>query len=693
MDKNKDNKYLVAADTGGTFTDLVVYNCTTCETMFSKTLTTYDDLVAGVLGGLSELDMTTSNITMMKHGTTQVINAFVQRQGGKVALITTAGFRDILEIARGNRPVPFDLRFSRSPSLVPRDLCFEVEERIDSQGRVLQPMDVGSMRVIAAEIAKTHVDAVAVSFINSYRNPEHENAAAAILRELLPGVFITTGIELTGEWSEYERTSTAAANAYVGEQMSTYIDSFMRRLGAEGFNGSLFMMGSNGGAITIPHSLRQPVALLESGPVGGCIGAGVYAQLLGYDKAIAFDMGGTTAKCALLEAGKFEVHSTYYVGGYERGFPVRTPVIDIVEVGAGGGSIGWLDPGGSLRLGPHSAGSSPGPICFGGGGCEPTLTDANVVLGRIGADSFMDGKLKLDVAAARTGIRRSLAVPLAFDSEAGVDRVASGLLDIAVITMTGAIKEITIERGKDVRDFALIVFGGGGPLFASQLAREMGIRTVVVPPHPGAFSSLGMLLADARFDVARTHVGPVEDNSLSEVAGILRELEVEATNTVSRDLDMESVRFEHDAELRYSGQKHTVRIRLPNKLSAVEIRSGFEAAYAERYGRSHPASSVELIMLRVAAFLPMSKPELSSLAVANAESEPTAFNRSVYFSSLGERVDTPVYRRHSLPRGFRVSGPAIVEEYSSTTIVGPHDELVVGEYGELQIDCTAAGDV
>lgn len=683
------HRYLIAADTGGTFTDLVVYDRIGNTTRFGKTLTTYGDLVDGVLDGVSGTGASLADAELIKHGTTQVVNAFIQRQGDRVALVTTSGFRDVLEIARGSRPVPFDLTFRRDAPLVPRDRCLEVDERIDSDGAVLRPLDLDGVRAVARAIRAMEVDAVAVSFLNAYRNPVHEQEAAAILRDMLPGVFVTAGTALTSEWGEYERATTAAANAYVGKRMEAYIDGFIERLDANGFAGSLYMMGSNGGAISVPHALRQPIVLLESGPVGGCIGTAAYARALGFDKVIAFDMGGTTAKCALIENGHFDIHTTYYVGGYEYGFPVRTPVLDIVEVGAGGGSIGWIDAGGSIRLGPRSAGSTPGPICFGRGGEEPTLTDANVVLGRIGADSFLDGKLKLDVEAAREGIRRHLSDPLGLGD---VDRVAAGLLDIAVVTMTGAIKEVTIERGRDVRDFALVVFGGGGPLFASLLAREMGISTVIVPPHPGAFSSLGMLLADARFDVSRTHVCPLEAEALEELPRLLRELEGEVLGNISGDLDPGSVRFEHDVEMRYAGQKHAVRTRLPERLNVEEIRQAFEEGYRFRYARDHANAPVEVVMLRVSAVLPMAKPDLPGLVGgtvgSKAANEPQYRIRDVYFSDAQARIPTRIYDRRDLPAGFVMKGPAIVEEYSSTTVLGPGDVLTVGALGELRIDCS-----
>ncbi|MCC6949147.1 MAG: hydantoinase/oxoprolinase family protein [Bradyrhizobiaceae bacterium] len=684
----RKSRYLIAVDTGGTFTDLAVYDARTSKTFFGKTLTNYEDLVAGVIECLRDAGTDLSGARLLKHGTTHVINGFIQRTGARVALVTTVGFRDILEIARGSRPVPFDLGYRRAPPLVTRDLCFEVGERITCDGDVERPLDVTALERLIPELRRCGVESIAISFVNSYRNSTHERKAKEILQRLLPNLFVTTGSELSMEWGEYERTSTVAANAYVGHRMRSYIRDFEKKLRERDFSGSLYMMASNGGVMSGSQAIAHPVALLESGPVGGCIGTGAYASALKLDRLIAFDMGGTTAKCALVEHGRFDVQTTYYVGGYEHGFPIRAPVLDIVEVGAGGGSIGWLDSQGRLKLGPRSAGSEPGPICFGRGGTEPTITDASLVLGRIGSENFLNGRLALNRERAAHAIEQQLAAPLGYSGSAGVDQVAHGLLELAVVAMTAAIKEITIQRGRDVRDFALCAFGGGGPMFGAQLARELGIPTVIVPPNPGAFSSLGMLVANARRDFMRIFIQALSDESLTRAMGVVAEIEEEAREAARSEFDVSVLTFEREVELRYRGQKHTVRVRLPENPTAASMLAGFEAGYRSRYGRVHPELVAEMIALRVGALVPMPQPDLSQLSESKAygETRPTR-RRSVYFAEAGKRVDTPIFDRSALPVGFELNGPAIIEEYSATTVLGPPDRLLVGTLGELRITC------
>ena len=388
-------RYMVAADTGGTFTDIAVYDAQTQGVVYGKALTNYADLVEGVLAGLEDTDVALDSTLLLKHGTTHVINTFLQRSGARTALVTTRGFRDTLEIGRGNRPVPFQLNYRRDPPLVPRNLRFELDERIDSRGSIVTPLSDEEVGRLAATLRAAGVEAVAISFLNAYANPVHEEQAAQLLKDLLPELYVTTGTSLTREWYEFERSSTAAANAYVGGRMQAYIERFDDRLRQKGFAGRFYMMGSNGGVLSVARTVKQPVALVESGPIGGCIGAASYARALGFDKVIAFDMGGTTAKCALVQAGQFDVQPIYYVNGYDHGFPLKTAVLDIVEVGAGGGSIASVDAQQRLTVGPRSAGSEPGPVAFGRGGTEPTVTDANLVLGRIGDSAFVGGRLKL----------------------------------------------------------------------------------------------------------------------------------------------------------------------------------------------------------------------------------------------------------------------------------------------------------
>lgn len=682
-------RYLVAADTGGTFTDLAVFDTVTGETRFGKTLTTYGNLVAGVVTGLEDTRIGLDEAQIFKHGTTHVINAFLQRQGARTALVTTRGFRDVLEIARGNRPETFNLRYKRDPCLIPRQHRYEVQERMAGDGTVITPLQEDELAALAPRLRAAGIEAVAVSFLNAYANPAHEEAAARLLAAALPGVYVTHGTRLSREWMEYERTSTVAANAFVGARMSEYIAGFFAELSQRQFQGRFYLASSSGGVITPQDAIAQPIALVESGPVGGCIGAAAYARALGLPKVVAFDMGGTTAKCALIEDGRFDVVNTYWVGGYERGFPIRTPVLDIVEVGAGGGSIGWIDDNGRMRLGPKSAGSDPGPIAFGRGGTEPTITDASVVLGRIGSGSFMGGRLPLDVDAARRAIRERLAEPLHFDGDGAVERVAQGMLTLANVTMAGALKEITIERGRDIRDHVLFGFGGGGPLFAAELARDLGVRQVVIPPHPGAFSSLGMLLTEARRDTAQTFIGTLNAASADEAERRFVAMEQDLRDAMAGEFDVSRIAYLREAEMNYVGQSHSVKVALPATLTPETLRAAFEQAYTTRYGHRNPGMDVAFVSLRLGGVVPTPRPDLAAVmwvGEAGAPVRPTA-QRDVYFGQAGQWLPTPVYSRAALPIGAAITGPAVVEEYSATTIIGVGDSLTVGRLGELQITC------
>lgn len=685
-------RYLIAADTGGTFTDLAVHDTQTNVTRYGKTLTNYDDLVAGVVEGLADTGAAVSAAGLLKHGTTHVINILLQRHGARTALVTTRGFRDVLEIGRGNRSMPFDLGYRRHPLLVPRDLRLEVTERIDGSGAVVTPLDLDDLAALVPQLREMGVEAVAVSFLNAYRNPAHEFAARDFLRDELPGVFVTAGCEATREWSEYERSSTACANAFVGAQMAAYIGDFGERLSAQGFDGRLYMMASAGGVMATEQARSQPIAMVESGPVGGCIGACAYAAALGMNRMIAFDMGGTTAKCALIEDGRFEVQSSYFVGGYDYGFPIRTPVLDIVEVGAGGGSIAWIDGNGRMKVGPQSAGSDPGPVAFGRGGTAPTVTDANVVLGRIGSDSFLNGRLTLDAAGASAAIAEVLGDRLGFSGADGIDHLAQGILDIATVTMTSAIKEVSTERGRDVRHYDLFVFGGGGPMFAVDLARSLGIRRVVVPPNPGAFSSFGMLMAEARQDASRTFLEAVADAALPRMAAEFAVMEDELRTAMAGEFDVSQLVFDHEADMRYRGQSHTVRVRLAAGADIGAIAAAFEATYRKRFGHANPVFPVEFLTLHLIGRVPTARPVLARLAGTAGEAAPHG-HRPVYFRAAGRRVRTPVFRRDDLPVGHALTGPAIVEEYSATTIIGIGDSLEVGDFGELRITCAAVQDV
>ena len=680
--------YTIGIDVGGTFTDLVAYDPDRNSLFYSKTLTRYSRYVEGVIECLQEIGVGLTEADVVKHGTTEVINAFVQRSGARAALVTTRGFRDSLEIGRANRPIAFQLRYDRTAPLIPRPLRFEIEERIDSLGSVVTPLSRDDLARAAERIEALGVEAIAVSFLNAYQNPQHEREAADWLGERFPGLYVTTGSDLTREWFEYERTSTAVANAYVGPAMTKYLDEFNLGLTTEGFRGKFYMMASNGGILGIARAQKQPIALVESGPIGGCIGASALARALGLDNIIAFDMGGTTAKCALVNKGEFEVQSTYYIGGYEYGFPLRTSVVDIVEVGAGGGSIASVDAEGRLRVGPRSAGSEPGPAAYRRGGIDPTVTDANLVLGRIGGGAFLNGELHLDVDAARHALLHKVLAPLELENGM-LDHAAHGVLAIATTLMAGAITEITGDRGHDVRTFALVAFGGGGPLHASELAWELHIPLVIIPPEPGNFSALGMLLAQARVDGSRTFLHDLDDTVAEPIQAIFDEIADETYETLRRQVAAEHVYFRRYLELRYKGQKHTVRVGCDKPGSAAAIRAQFEARYRDRFGHADSIHPVEIVALRVVAFAETQIPEIRSLGIPPSGATVEAGRRQVYFDRLG-RIPVPVYRRDQLPLGFVREGPAIIEEYGSTTVVGPADRFSIGELGEIRIHCDGA---
>jgi N-methylhydantoinase A len=681
--------FVIAVDIGGTFTDLVAYDYETGDVRYTKSPTTYGDFIKGISECMAKAKVEASELRVVYHGTTLVINALIQRRGAKAALVATKGFRDVLEIARGNRPDPFDLHYRRDPPLIPRELRFEVVERIGPDGAVIEPLDESALALLALRLEKEGVEAIAISFMNSYANSAHEERAAELLGERLPNAYVTRGTELSREWYEYERTATAAANAFVGPQVSGYIARLEAAFRAGDFTGTVFMMGSNGGVSSAERAVRQPIALVESGPIGGCIGAGAYAEVLGFANVIAFDMGGTTAKCALVEDGRFSVDQIYYAGGYIKGFPIKSPVIDIIEVGSGGGSIAWLDNQQRLHVGPRSAGSEPGPVCYGRGGTEPTVTDANLLLGRLDPNRFLGGELGLDAEAAAEAVQTAIAVPLGYSDRDGMTKLADGIVSIATVTMAGAIRRQTIEHGRDPRDFVLFAYGGGGPLHASALAHELSIPMVVIPPEPGNFSAIGMLMADARLDTSQTFVGALNEETLRAMTAAYAAMEAEARDAIRREIATSEVGFARAAEMRYRGQRHNIKVPIGDLADPRSVREAFDRDYERRYGHADRRAGVEIQALHLSAMARLHRPELARLRRTQTGSRRAPSRRTVYFASAGAFAPTPVYDRFALDPGFAAPGPAIIEEYGSTTVILPEDRFEIGALGEIRIDCPA----
>jgi N-methylhydantoinase A len=678
--------YAIAVDIGGTFTDLVAFDHASQKVVYAKSPTTYDNLVDGILDCFNKAGIKPADASLVNHGTTLVINSLIQRKGARTALVTSKGFRDVLEIGRANRPDPFDLHYQRDEPLIPRDLRFEVPERLGSRGEVVTALDLSTIAQLAEEIRKLGIQSVAIFFMNSYINPEHEESAARILKEQLPDAYVTFSTDLTREWYEYERCSTVAANAFVGPQVSTYIRRLDKDLARQGFRGSLFMMGSNGGLLSAERACRQPIALVESGPIGGCIGASAYAAKLGFKNVVAFDMGGTTAKCALVEDGRFTVSSVYYANGYIKGFPIKSAVLDIVEVGSGGGSIGWLDRQKRLHVGPQSAGSTPGPVCYGRGGVEPTVTDANLVLGRLNLANFLGGEMSLDVGAAERAIVTRLAEPLGYYGKDGMVEMADGIISIATIIMAGAIRKISVEHGLDPRDFILFSYGGGGPLHTSALAHELSIPTVVIPPEPGNFSAAGMLLADARIDTSKTFVGALSDKAVTVMADAFAGMEAQSAAALAEEFGAAGVLFERYAEMRYRGQRHNIKVPVSALKDAEQIRAAFERDYRRRYGHADAKAPAEFQALHLSAFARLKQPEIARLPRAERKSQPVQ-SRRVYIGNAGGWLDAKIFQRDGLAPGLSGAGPAVIEEYGSTTLVWPGDRFEIGELHEITIHC------
>lgn len=676
----------VAVDTGGTFTDLVAFDQANGQVRYTKSLTTHGDPIEGIENCLVKTGIALDRAELFKHGTTLVINTLLERSGPRIGLVATQGFRDVLELGRGSRTETFNLFFHPDPPLVARDLRFEVSERIDAAGAVVTAPDRTEVEAVASRLRQAGVSGIVVSFINSYLEPRHEQQVARWLRDLLPDCYVTCGADLTREWYEYERTATAAANAYTGHKIGGYISRLERELGRQGFRGRLLLMGSNGGVLSAAHAAEAPVLLVESGPVGGCIGAGAFGEALGIGKLIAFDMGGTTAKCAIVNDGEFDVESTYYAGGYGRGIPIRAPVVDIVEVGAGGGSIAWVDAQGGLNVGPRSAGSKPGPVCYGRGGEEPTVTDANLVLGRLNPEQFQGGEMRLDADAALRAIVERIADPLGYSKQAEPIGLAAGILSIAAVKMSEAIKRITVERGLDPRDFALFAYGGGGPLHAVELARELGILRVIIPPEAGNFSAIGMLLADIRLDESRTFLRPLAPETMAEFDRSFAAMEKDIEASLRKDFGDVAATLERSAELRFVGQYHTVRVPVRG-LDCDALQSTFHDIYRGRYGHAMERSPAEIVSLHSTAKAATHKPDIRFIAVtagdAGAIEERT---RDVYFPARASMLPAKIFGRRLLPRGFSAAGPAVIEEYGSTTILGPDDSFAIGELGEIRVE-------
>ncbi|MBJ7600863.1 hydantoinase/oxoprolinase family protein [Candidatus Nephthysia bennettiae] len=676
----------VATDVGGTFTDLVYYDQGTGRFGATKSDTTPPNLERGVLDTIEKAGLDASTVEYFAHGSTVVINALTERKGVKTGLITTKGFRDVLEIGRGNRPDLFNFYFRKPKPFVPRHLRTGVTERIDHRGRELMPLKVEDLESAVDQLRDAGVEAVAICFLHAYANPVHEEQAVEIVRRRWPQAAVLASHQITREWREYERTSTTVLSAYIHPIANGYLDALERELRAKGVGSPLYIMQSNGGVATMKAARANPIAAVESGPVSGVLGAIVLGGIIGESNIITLDIGGTTAKCSLVEAGRPRVTTEYRIEWTRTnpGYPIKTPVIDIVEIGNGGGSIAWLDEAGSLHVGPQSAGAVPGPAAYGRGGTQPTTTDANLVTGRIDPEYFLGGEIVPDMDNVRTALKA-----LADRMERPIEDLARGIIRIANANMGNALKLVSLNRGYDPREFTLVAFGGGGAMHATALAQDLGITKVIVPTNPAVFSAWGMLLTDLRRDYLRTRVTRLDDTDPAEVVRHYAELERAARDEFGVDgIDADRLVFERYADMRYVGQEHTVKVRLPNSdgLDSVEVGTQrFHDAHQREYSYRLD-SAIELVNYHLAALGLVSKPELIPLGRTGKGVE-TAIRgrRSVDFDAGGVHMTT-IYERAGLEPEMTLQGPAIVEEPATTIVVLPEQQLRVDEYGNLHIE-------
>ncbi|MCC6792163.1 MAG: hydantoinase/oxoprolinase family protein [Thermomicrobiales bacterium] len=694
-------RYRLGIDTGGTFTDATLIDEATGELAIAKVPSTPADPAIGFLNAatriLRQQRVSPDQVEYVVHGTTVATNAVIEGNVAPTGFITTDGFRDMLEIARQVRPSLYDLRFEKPRPITPRHRCFGVPERLNAAGALLTPLDEAAVRDAARALRAEGVESIAVCFLHSYLNPVHERRAGEILREVFPEATVSLSCDVAPEFREFFRASTTVINAAIRPIVARYLRRIEEELRCAGVSAELLVMQSSGGVFSFQAAAEKPVFMVESGPAAGVMAATYVGAALGYDNVISFDMGGTTAKAGLVQHGRPRITKEYEVGAMARGggggakargYPIRTPVIDLVEIGAGGGSIAWVDSGGVLRVGPRSAGADPGPACYGNGGTEPTITDANLLLGRLNPDYFLGGEYTLDVELARNAIQTRCAAPLGLD----VLTVANGIVEIANAAMTGALRLVSVQRGIDPRGFVLVAFGGAGPVHANRLAAEAEIGTLLIPMSPGTTSALGLLVTDLQHDYSVTHNARLHDLDTAAVSAIYRDLEAQALKTLANEgVATADTRLIRQVDLRYVGQSYELTVPLTtsslDEAGRAAVAEDFHRAHHQAYGFGAPGEPVELVSIRLTAIGSIAKPRLRDNGNPHGYADPKT-TRQVWFKEAGGFVETPVFDRYTLGEGAVIAGPAIVEELDSTSVIHPGYAARVDRFGNLLVSPT-----
>ena len=676
------SRYRVAVDVGGTFMDFVLMDEETGTIRVEKAASLADQLPSQFIKGMNSFDVPMESIGRIFHGMTVGVNALLQERGARVGLITTRGFRDILEMGRGGRKPVYNFTQKNPPPIVERSLRREVTERINFKGEVLKPIDLNEVDREVDYLIAQGVEAIAVTFLHAYAHPSHEIAARDRILERHPHVPVSVSHEIASEWREYERTSTTVLNAFIQPVVKGYLDELQDKLGEAGYDGSLGIMQSSGGVANTEIASTKPIRTLMSGPAGGVIGARFLCGKLGYDNVICTDVGGTSYEVAIIENGTILERSQTEIAKR----PILSSLIDVASIGAGGGSIAWLDHRGGLQVGPQSAGATPGPVCFGTGGTEPTTTDAHLVLGRLDPDYFLGGRMKLDIEGARKAIEEKIATPLGI----GIEKAASGIVRIAETNMANAIRTKTVARGLDPREFVSLAYGGGGGLFACAVAEELEVPRVIVPVAPANFSAWGILTSDYIEDEVRTRVGSFDDGNIGESIRVLDDLSERALKAVEGyGFDRQDIELLRRLDLRFENQEYTITVDLePEWTDAPSILKGarekFAAAHMRLYGHGDPDANMEQVSVRCRAIGHVRAPEVAKIPAS--EGKTPSRTRMTYFDRAEKAISTEVISRDGLGAGNRIEGPAIVEEWTMTTIVPPNWSCVVDDYGNLVLE-------
>jgi N-methylhydantoinase A/oxoprolinase/acetone carboxylase beta subunit len=696
-----EKHYRLGCDIGGTFTDFVLLDDRTGELFIHKCLTTPKDpsdaVEQGILQLRGKIPGFVDELDEVIHGTTLVINSIIERKGARTGLITTRGFRDVLELGREIRYAPYDIFAEFPKPLIPRSLRLEVDERVRSDGTVLKPLDSGEARAVVERLVGMGVESIAVCLLNSFENPAHELRLKEIVLEAAPEMSVSISYEVLPQIREYERTSTTATNAYVKPLTNRYLNRLSSRLHSLGSRGKLFIMLSSGGITSVETAAEFPVRIIESGPTAAVISGQHYGKLFGLPEMFCFDMGGTTAKSCLIQGGAAGVVPTFEVGRVQRfmkgsGLSIQVPVVDLMEIGAGGGSIAKISRMGTLQVGPESSGADPGPICYQRGGAGPCVTDADLLLGYLDENYFLGGEMRLDPAAARAGIEEKIAGPL------GVPFLQAvwGIHDLINETMAAAAKTHIAEKGGNPQVVTVAAFGGAGPVHAYGLAKKLGAPRMLIPPNAGVGSALGFFTAPRAFDLVRSHKVTLDAADFSELENIFRDLEAEGKRTLKKSGAVEDISFERSVDVRFVGQGSETNIPIPEsdftEVGKETVRGRFDEIYKRLYGRTYPDTPVEFINFKVRARLPERLLRLRKLAGRKGSlKNAVKGRRPAYSAAAGDFVSHTVYDRYRLFAGAEFKGPAIVEERESTVVVGDDASVSVDEYGFLWIDLPGSG--